>query len=172
MKKIIDNSSNTLSENLEELAKVETVEEVKQLDTNLVDSVEEDISTTENKEKVVEKNEIEEFTNNVEEVNLDDLEKDAEPVKTESKKDELEEVNLTFDEEDAITLKNPNEIYLDIYRQAREKAKKAKQEAIKAYLEAKRIKELYMLEIVDSSEDESDSDEESGDEEDELFSEN
>ena len=122
--------------------------------------------------KVVEKNEIEEFTNNVEEVNLDDLEKDAEPVKTESKKDELEEVNLTFDEEDAITLKNPNEIYLDIYRQAREKAKKAKQEAIKAYLEAKRIKELYMLEIVDSSEDESDSDEESVDEEDELFSEN
>ena len=169
----LDNSSNTLSENLEELAKVETVEQVKQLETNLVDSTEKDnISTTENKEKVVEKNEIEEFTNNVEEVNLDDLEKDADPVKTESKKDELEEVNLTFDEEDAITLKNPNEIYLDIYRQAREKAKKAKQEAIKAYLEAKRIKELYMLEIVDSSEDESDSDEESGEEEDELFSEN
>ena len=170
----LDNSSNTLSENLEELAKVETVEQVKQLETNLVDSTEKDnISTTENKEKVVEKNEIEEFTNNVEEVNLDDLEKDADPVKTESKKDELEEVNLTFDEEDAITLKNPNEIYLDIYRQAREKAKKAKQEAIKAYLEAKRIKELYMLEIVDSSEDESESEEESGEEEeDELFSEN
>ena len=157
VEEIIDNSSNTLSENLEELAKVSTVEEVKQLAPL---------------EKVVEKNEIEEFTNNVEEVNLDDLEKSAEPVKTESKKDELEEVNLTFDEEEAITLKNPNEIYLDIYRQAREKAKKAKQEAIKAYLEAKRIKELYMLEIVDSSEDESDSDEESGDEEDELFSEN
>ena len=169
----LDNSSNTLSENLEELAKVETVEQVKQLETNLVDSTEKDnISTTENKEKVVEKNEIEEFTNNVEEVNLDDLEKSAEPEKRESNKNELEEVNLTFDEEDAITLKNPNEIYLDIYRQAREKAKKAKQEAIKAYLEAKRIKELYMLEIVDSSEDESDSDEESGEEEDELFSEN
>ena len=84
----------------------------------------------------------------------------------------MQEVDLTFDEEDAITLKNPNEIYLDIYRQAREKAKKAKQEAIKAYLEAKRIKELYMLEIVDSSEDESDSEEESDDAEDELFSEN
>ena len=91
----------------------------------------------------------------------------------EKKNDELQEVNLTFDENDAITLKNPNEIYLDIYRQAREKAKKAKQEAITAYLEAKRIKELYMLEIVDSSEDESESEEESGEEEeDELFSEN
>ena len=165
---VIDNSSNNLTENLEELAKVTTVEEVKQLAPP--EKVVEPVVKTE--EKVVEKNEIEEFTNNVEEVNLDDLEKDAEPVKTESKKDELEEVNLTFDEEDAITLKNPNEIYLDIYRQAREKAKQAKQEAIKAYLEAKRIKELYMLEIVDSSEDESDSDEESVDEEDELFSEN
>ena len=170
---VIDNSSNTLSENLEEVAKLTTVEEVKQLDTNSNEVVEKDNKLTEEDiEKVVEKNEIEEFTNNVEEVNLDDLEKEAEPVKTESKKDELEEVNLTFDEEDAITLKNPNEIYLDIYRQAREKAKKAKQEAIKAYLEAKRIKELYMLEIVDSSEDESDSDEESVEEEDELFSEN
>ena len=168
MEEVIDNSSNTLSENLEELAKVSTVEEVKQLAPP--EKVVEPLVKTE--EKVVEKNEIEEFTNNVEEVNLDDLEKSAEPVKTESNKDELEEVNLTFDEDDAITLKNPNEIYLDIYRQAREKAKKAKQEAIKAYLEAKRIKELYMLEIVDSSEDESDSDEESDDEEDELFSEN
>ena len=168
VEEIIDNSSNTLSENLEELAKVSTVEEVKQLATleKLVET------PLKKEEKVVEKNEIEEFTNNVEEVNLDDLEKSTELVKTESKKDELEEVNLTFDEEDAITLKNPNEIYLDIYRQAREKAKKAKQEAIKAYLEAKRIKELYMLEIVDSSEDESDSDEESVDDEDELFSEN
>ena len=105
--------------------------------------------------------------------NLDDLEKQAEPLESEKDNNELQEVSLTFDEEDQITLKNPNEIYLDIYRQAREKAKKAKQEAIKAYLEAKRIKELYMLEIVDSSEDESESEEDSGDEdEDELFSEN
>ena len=103
----------------------------------------------------------------------EDLEKKAEPLETKKDSNELQEVNLTFDEEDKITLKNPNEIYLDIYRQAREKAKKAKQEAIKAYLEAKRIKELYMLEIVDSSEDESDSEEDSGEEnEDELFSEN
>ena len=123
-------------------------------------------------EQVNENNEISEFTDKFKEVNLDDLEKEEETNQSEKNNDELQEVNLTFDEEDAITLKNPNEIYLDIYRQAREKAKKAKQEAIKAYLEAKRIKELYMLEIVDSSEDESDSDEESVDEEDELFSEN
>lgn len=109
------------------------------------------------------------------EIKLDDLEKNDVFEKNEEDNDKLQEVNLTFDKKESITLKKPNEIYLDIYRQAREKAKKAKQQAIKAYLEAKRIKELYMLEIVDSSEEDinSDSQEESEeDEEDELFSEN
>jgi len=159
IEEVLDNSSNTLSENLEEVH----IDESK----NLVE-----INTEPKKEETSsENNEISQFTDKVKEVNLDDLEKETNDV--EKKNDELQEVNLTFDEEDAITLKNPNEIYLDIYRQAREKAKKAKQEAIKAYLEAKRIKELYMLEIVDSSEDESDSEEDSEqEEEEELFSEN
>ena len=147
----VDNENKDINKNLE-ISENNIVNEVKQNDVSL--------------------NEISKFENEAEEVNLDDLEKQAEPIEVSKNKNELEEVNLTFDEEDAITLKNPNEIYLDIYRQAREKAKKAKQEAIKAYLEAKRIKELYMLEIVDSSEDESDSEEESDDAEDELFSEN
>lgn len=79
--------------------------------------------------------------------------------------DDLEEISLEIDETSPLTLKNPNEVYLDIYKSAREKAKKAKNDAIKAYLEAKRIKELYLLDVVDTS------DEESEDEE-ELFSEN
>ena len=83
------------------------------------------------------------------------------------KNNDLEEIELDISEEEPMKLKNPTEVYLDIYRQAREKAKKAKNEAIKAYLEAKRIKELYMLDVVDSSS----SDEES-EEEEELFSEN
>ena len=107
-----------------------------------------------------------------EEKKIDNLEKNDVFEKTEEEKDILQEVNLTLNEKDSITLKKPNEIYLDIYRQAREKAKKAKQQAIKAYLEAKRIKELYMLEIVDSSEEDVDSDSEEESEEDELFSEN
>ena len=161
IKEVLDTSSNTLSENLEEVL----IDESK----NLVE-----INNEPKKEETSsENNEISQFVDKVKEVNLDDLEKEEETNEVEKKNEELQEVNLTFDEEDAITLKNPNEIYLDIYRQAREKAKKAKQEAIKAYLEAKRIKELYMLEIVDSSEDESDSEDDSEqDEENELFSEN
>ena len=37
---------------------------------------------------------------------------------------------------------------------ARQKAKEAKNAAIKAYLDAKRIKELYMLDVADSSDEE------------------
>ena len=164
VEEVVDNSSNNLTENLEKTQEIQ-VDNSK----NLVE-VKNDLKI---EDQVNENNEISEFTDKVKEVNLDDLEKEEQSNQSEKNNDELQEVDLTFDEEDAITLKNPNEIYLDIYRQAREKAKKAKQEAIKAYLEAKRIKELYMLEIVDSSEDESESEEESGEEEeDELFSEN
>jgi hypothetical protein len=81
--------------------------------------------------------------------------------------DYLEEIELIVPEEEPMKLKNPNEVYLDIYKVAREKAKKAKNEAIKAYLEAKRIKELYMLDIIDSSSDEDDSEDDE-----ELFSKN
>ena len=81
------------------------------------------------------------------------------------KNDDLEEIELNVNEEEPMRLKEPNEVYLDIYKAAREKAKKAKNEAIKAYLEAKKIKELYMLDVIDSSTDEEE-------EEDEIFSEN
>ena len=77
----------------------------------------------------------------------------------------LEEIELNIQDDEPIQLKEAREVYLDIYNAAREKAKKAKNEAIKAYLEAKRIKELYMLDIVDSSSEEEEEDEE-------LFSEN
>ena len=80
----------------------------------------------------------------------------------------LEEIDLEIENSEPIVLKNPSEVYLDIYRTARQKAKMAKNAAIKAYLEAKRIKELYMLDVADSSEEE----EETTDEESELFSEN
>ena len=83
------------------------------------------------------------------------------------KSNNLEEIELNVQDDEPIQLKEAREVYLDIYNVAREKAKKAKNEAIKAYLEAKRIKELYMLDIVDSS-----SSEDEEDEEEELFSEN
>ena len=84
------------------------------------------------------------------------------------KTNNLEEIELKVQDDNPIKLKEAREVYLDIYNVAREKAKKTKNEAIKAYLEAKRIKELYMLDIDDSSSEEEDDE----DEEEELFSEN
>jgi len=73
---------------------------------------------------------------------------------------DLTEVNLTttaFDLE-TITLKKPNQVYYEIYKAARTKAKEAKKQAIIAFLEAKNIKKTYMLEDLDDSEDSEDSD--------------
>ena len=56
-------------------------------------------------------------------------------------------------------MKDQHQVYLDIYRQAREKAKKARQEAIKAYLTAKKIKQQYLLDEVETSDDEWDEEE-------------
>ena len=67
---------------------------------------------------------------------------------------EIQEVNIIpsalSNNEEPISLKQPNEVYFEIYREARKKAKIAKNLAIKAYLEAKRIKNTYLLEDFDS----------------------
>ena len=73
------------------------------------------------------------------------------------KNDELKEFNISFEPTmEPITLKKPNEVYYDLYKQARKKAKEAKKSAIIAYLEAKNIKKTYMLENLDDSDDDFD----------------
>jgi hypothetical protein len=70
----------------------------------------------------------------------------------------LKEVDLscTLDNTlETLQLKNPNQVYYEIYQKAREKAKDAKKNAIVAYLEMKNIKKTYMLDDIDES-DESD----------------
>jgi len=57
---------------------------------------------------------------------------------------------------ESMTLKKPNQVYYEIYKQARKKAKLAKKEAILAFLEAKNIKKTYMLENLDESDSDSD----------------
>ena len=58
---------------------------------------------------------------------------------------------------ETITLKKPNQVYYEIYKEARKKAKLAKKEAILAFLEAKNIKKTYMLENIDDSDSDNDS---------------
>ncbi len=51
-------------------------------------------------------------------------------------------------------LKKPDEVYLSIYAEAKRRAKEAKKTAVQAYLEVKRIKDKYMLNEIESSDDE------------------
>jgi hypothetical protein len=65
---------------------------------------------------------------------------------------QLEEVDLaTPDNSQAIMLKKPNQVYYNLYKNAKEKAKQAKKEAIIAYLEAKSIKKTYLLDDIEDS---------------------
>ena len=73
-----------------------------------------------------------------------------------SNQDELLEVELSIDDiEDHVSLKKPNDVYMEIYKTAREKAKHMKQATIEAYLEARNIKTKYMLDEINPSDDES-----------------
>ena len=69
---------------------------------------------------------------------------------------ELNEISLEIPNElESLQLKKPNEVYLEIYKEVKKRAKDAKKKAIEAYLEAKRIKSLYLLDEIESSDDES-----------------
>jgi hypothetical protein len=78
-------------------------------------------------------------------------------IKENSEDELLEEVTLDIDNsiDDSINLKNPNEVYYELYQKARDNAKEYRMKAMESYLEAKRIKTRYMLFDIDES-DESD----------------
>ena len=80
---------------------------------------------------------------------------DLDGKQNESDFSEMKEFDLSIgnDNLETITLKKPNEVYYEIYKEARKKAKEAKQAAILAYLEAKNIKKTYMLDDIESSDD-------------------
>lgn len=67
----------------------------------------------------------------------------------------IEEIDITVDDNtEVLNLKKPNDVYYDIYRAAREKAKHMRKVAIEAFLEAKDIKTKYMLDGIDDSDEE------------------
>lgn len=83
---------------------------------------------------------------------IDDLE-------LKSNRDDLEEFEVSLEslgtnESETIKLREPSEVYMDIWREARKKAKQARKSAIDAYLEAKQIKTTYMINEIDNSDSE------------------
>jgi hypothetical protein len=64
----------------------------------------------------------------------------------------LKEVDLIPNNNlETINLKQPNQVYYEIYEKAKEKAKEAKKMALLAFLEVKNIKKTYMLNDIEES---------------------
>lgn len=78
------------------------------------------------------------------------------PKKEIKRTDGLEEIDFNLEElptEEIVQIKNKNEVYYEMYREARRKAKIARNLALSSYLEAKRIKNTYMLDNIKDSDD-------------------
>jgi len=131
--------------------KTEEVEDVEQDD--LVEN--DNIQSEDNNEA----DEVETLTKLINENNIDlEIENlDIVPY-NENNKDLTEiELGITLDNNlKPITLKKPNEIYYKIYKEAKNKAKQARKHADMACLEAKNIKDKYMLDDLDESDKDTD----------------
>jgi hypothetical protein len=78
-----------------------------------------------------------------------------EKMNEEAEKD-IYEIDFNLDEiaeTETVQLKNRNDIYYKMYKDARQKAKEARDLALSSFLEAKRIKNTYMLDDIDSDSD-------------------
>jgi hypothetical protein len=126
--------------NLEELKKEDNLDELLPIDI----LAESDIKAHENHEE-----------NIILDLVFEDLNEDIE-----ENSDELKEFNnndLSLENNlETMQLKKPNQVYFELYKEARKKAKEAKRCAILAYLEAKNIKKTYMIENIEDSDSEFD----------------
>lgn len=117
----------------------------KEIDETTENSFEENNNDVKLIENNLEKND-QENSSNLIETNEESLEKKT--------TEELEEINFTLDkinEDDTFKIKDKNNVYYEMYKEAKKKAKIARDLALSSILEAKRIKNTYMLEDVTSS---------------------
>ena len=143
------------AKNLEEI-KQETEQEIKE-ETKQKTKEETEEVTKEETEEVTEevtKKETEEVTKEeilYENNNINNLEKDSNDLK-----DISLDIISSLDNNDIISLKDPLEVYKEIYLVAKKKAFELRKNALEAYLEAENIKNKYSLENMEESDDEND----------------
>mgnify|MGYP004287782197 FL=1 len=114
----------------------------------VVENTEANSAPIEEKQDTLEPAKIEQSLEKME--SLEDL---VEVVESAPEGNGLQEVDLEVDDAEPITLKKPNEVYYEIYKAARKKAKTMRRAAIEAFLEARNIKTKFMLEDLDDSDD-------------------
>ena len=108
-----------------------------------------------NKENNQYEDDLQNKTNKDIDIKEDTIELDIEDLETNDDSELLKEVDLNVNFEnnlETLTLKNPNKVYIDMYKEARIQAKNAKKQAIIAYLKAKNIKKQYMIDRLSDEE--------------------
>ena len=155
------------NEDFEENEEVEEIELGKILGKEFATEITNEIILKENIQVAEEVNEdikIEtEIKNSIAEKKENEKENKRENEIVDQEENTLEEfdINEKLNSLETITLKKPNEVYYKIYKEARQKAKQIKREAINAILEAKNIKNTYMIDSDSESDVDSEFDEES-----------
>lgn len=142
-----DDCRDTVEENHEDVPEENQEEIIKKTGEDILEEPKNDIPVYNNC-----KDDIEEFELHYNSINEND---DNDIID----KDSIQEIkNVKPLDLEPLILKNPSTIYYKIYQDARNKAKEAKKNALIAYLEAKKIKNTYMIEDNQYSDNEIDND--------------
>ena len=144
----IDDPKKDIENNELDLNNDKNLEEVEQSAETIIENNLEELDAFDNAEHLSEEKE----ENISFDLEIEDLSEDIE-----ENTDELKEVNnleLSLENNlETMQLKKPNQVYFELYKEARNKAKLAKKNALLAYLEAKNIKKTYMLENLNDNSD-------------------
>ncbi len=156
------NESNTIQDSILETLEDDN-DEHNDNDNTVIDTVNDSVIDNKNDEsdnnteinKIIEpsNNNIKQENNNSD-LHEDNLEEKLEKIESIDLEDITTQLSVN-DNESKITLKKPNEVYYEIYKIAKDKAKQHKKAAISHYLEAKKIKNTYLLDDLDNSDESS-----------------
>lgn len=118
-----------VSNNNEDVQEHMTKDET-EISNNLEEPIENNESVEQNEDKISNNEESQNFSNGLEEIDL-----------------------VPAEEEETFEISERKDVYYKMYKDARKKAKLAKELALASYLEARRIKNTYMLESIEDSDD-------------------
>ena len=164
---VTDNIHTSLGDNSEEIINSnENNSESNTIQDSILETLEDDNDEcntttidTDIDNKNIESDNYVETNNSIPQENNSDLHEDNLEEKLEEMgSNDLEDITTQLsvnDNESKITLKKPNEVYYEIYKIAKDKAKQHKKAAISHYLEAKKIKNTYLLDDLDNSDESS-----------------
>ena len=164
---VTDNIHTSLGDSSEEINFKESNSESNTIQDSILETLEDDNDEcndnttidTEIDNKNIESDNYVETNSSIPQENNSDLHEDnLEEKLEEMESNDLEDITTQLsvnDNESKITLKKPNEVYYEIYKIAKDKAKQHKKAAISHYLEAKKIKNTYLLDDLDNSDESS-----------------